>query len=139
MRDREPGDVEHGGEIDRDHLVPVVGRIIGDRQRHPGDAGIVDQHVEPAEACDRVRHHALDVGAARHVARPRDQSGDFFRRRLERLGVDIADEHARASRGKRAREFAADAGGAGGDQNPLRHCPSLTCCIFVFTLARKQA
>ena len=140
MRDREPRHVEHGGEIDRDHLVPVVRRIIGDRQRHAGNAGIVDQHVEPAEILDRVRHHALDLGAARHVARPRDQAGDFFGKRIKRGGVDVADKDARAARGKGAREFAADAGSTGSDQDPLRHCFLLLACRnFICGHARRQA
>src|SRR5476649_1774982 len=37
-----------------DLLVPVVRRVLLDRQREPRDAGIVDQHVEPAERSDRV-------------------------------------------------------------------------------------
>ena len=128
MRDRKPRDVEHGGEVDRDHLVPVVGGIIGDRQCHAGDAGIVDQDVEAAELGDGVRHHALDVGAARHVAGLSNQPRNFLGIRRKRRGVDVADENPRAGRGKRARKFAANAGGAGSDQNPLRRTfPSL--CI----------
>ncbi len=121
MRDGEPGDVEHRGQIDRDHLVPVVGRIVGDRQRQAGDAGIVDQHIEAAERGDRVGHHALDLGALAHVAGLGGEAGDLFRQRIERSGVDVADEDFRAGGGKGAREFAADAGGAGGDEDALGH------------------
>ncbi len=121
MRDREPGDVEHGGEVDRDDLVPDVRRHLLDRQRQPGDAGIVDQHVEPAERGHRLRHHAFDLGAHGHVAAARDQPGDFFGDGRERRLVDVADEDFRASSRKGAREFTADAGGAGGDQDALRH------------------
>ncbi len=78
VRDGEPRHVEHRGQIDGDHLVPVVGRILLDRQRQAGDAGIVDQHVEAAERLDRGRHHALDLGAAGHVAAPRDQARDLL-------------------------------------------------------------
>ena len=125
MRDREPGDVEHGGEIDRDHLVPVIGGIIGDRQRHSGNAGIVDQHVEPAEPRDGVRHHALDFGAARHVAACAINPGISLAIASERPGIDVADKNPRAGRGKRACEFSADAGSARSNQDPLCHFLSL--------------
>ena len=116
-----PRHVEHGGQIDRDHLVPVVGRVLLDRQRQPGDAGIVDQHVEPAEGGDRRRHHGLDLGALTHVAAARNEAGDLLGQRRQRTLVDVADENLAAVGGEGAREFAADAGGAGGDQNALNH------------------
>jgi len=57
---------------------------------------------------------------------PRDDTGDFFPDVGERLVVYVADEHLRAVRRKGPREFAADAGGAGSDQNSFGHAvPSM--------------
>ena len=44
------------------------------------DTGVVDQHVEAAEARHRLRHHALAVGALRHVARDGEDPAAGVRR-----------------------------------------------------------
>src|SRR6185312_715730 len=119
MRDGQPRDVEHGGEVDGDDLVPVVRRVLIDRQRHTGNPCVVDEHVEAAEGRDRLRHHARDFGAAAHVVAAGDEAGDFLGEVGERFLVDVAGEDLGAVLGKRAHEFAADAGRTGGDQYTL--------------------
>ena len=49
--------------------------------------------------------------------------GISLRDLAQRLLVDVADEHLGAVGRESAREFAADAGRAGGDQNFLQACP----------------
>ena len=56
-----------------------------------------------AQCGDRVRHHALDLGAHGHVAGPGDQAGDLLGDGVERFGVDVADEHFGAGCRKGAR------------------------------------
>ena len=58
-----------------------------------------------------------------HVATRGGEAGDFLGHRGEVFRVDVADENLGAGRGEGAREFAADAGGTGGDQNPLHGGP----------------
>src|SRR6185295_18785230 len=92
-------------------------------KRQTGNAGIVDEHVEPAKRRDRVRHHALDFGAARHIAAPDNETWDFLRDRRKRFVVIVTDEGFCAVRRKGACKFAADAGCAGRYQYALRHDP----------------
>ena len=75
----------------------------------------------PPSAVDRRRHHGSISARLAHVAAARDEAGDLLGERRERPVVDVADENLGAVRGEGAREFAADAGGAGGDQHALRH------------------
>jgi len=105
----------------RNDLVPVVRRVVGDRQRQSGNAGVVDEHIEPAQRSDRLWHHALDFGAARHIAAPGDEAGDFLCDGGKRLVVDVTDENLGAVRRKGTRKLAADAGRAGRYQYTLRH------------------
>ena len=87
-----------------------------------GNAGIVDEHVEPAERRDRLRHHGLDLGALCHIAAARDEARDLLAPSDgQPRVVDVADIDLGALRGEGAGKFPADAGRAGGDENALRH------------------
>ena len=75
----EPGHVEGAVEIDRDHLFPFVGIHRLHRVGRLGDAGVVDQHVEPAQRGGAGRDHVLDVAAVGDVAaRVVSASGNAF-------------------------------------------------------------
>ena len=66
--ERRGGHAPRAEQVDVDHRERVVvGRGAG-RLREP-EAGVVDQHVEPAEPLDRLGHRAVDVGLVAHVAR----------------------------------------------------------------------
>ena len=121
MWDGKARDVEHGREVDRDDLVPIVGRVVDDRQRQAGDAGIIDEHVKPAERPYSLRHHPLDLGAARHVVASRGYAGNFLSNCGKGLLVDVANEDFGAARSEGASKLTADAGGPGRYQDALRH------------------
>jgi hypothetical protein len=58
--------VERALDVDVDHRVPLVGVDLGHRaDRH--DAGIVDQHVEPAEIADDGIDNRLDLFLVDHI------------------------------------------------------------------------
>ena len=112
-----PGAVEHAVQVDSDAAVPVCGREILDLPGRAGDAGVVDEHVQPAECPPDVGEETIDVGDARDV-------GDRLRDRRQRLpggrergGVDVADVHARAVLDEGPRDRAADAGRACRDED----------------------
>src|SRR6266849_2759233 len=59
--------VEHAVQVDRDAALPVLGADVLDLRRRSGDAGVVHQHVEPAEMALHVLEQALDVADLCHV------------------------------------------------------------------------
>jgi hypothetical protein len=106
--------------IDVDHRVPVLHLQRRERrQRH--DASIVDQHVDAAEARNRVIDERLHVRAAGDVerttfggaARGNDFGGECF----EPVGAACAEEQFRAGGGKFARRRSADTAARAGDQD----------------------
>ncbi len=111
-----------GGEVDVEHASPVRGVELHGRHALRG-AGIVDEHVEPAEGSDRFADDADDrrlVGdvegpCPRASARTRDLGGD----RLGRRWIDIGDGHGRTGLGQGERRSAADAGARTGDERRL--------------------
>src|SRR5215510_868113 len=121
MRDGKPRDVEHGRKVDGDNLVPIVRRVVGDRQSQAGDAGVIDEHVKPTERTYGLRHHSLDLGAARHVIAPRRYSWNFLGDCCKGLFVDVAEEDFGAIRSEGTSKLSADAGGPGRYQDALRH------------------
>ena len=88
----------------------------------PGDAGIVDQHVEPAELHAHVGEQTVHIGLVGDVGPRRVHA---FQRRLD-LGqpglVDVAEMDARARVQQRLDDRAADPGGTRGHQHPLPAC-----------------
>jgi hypothetical protein len=89
--------------------------------RGPGDAGVVHQDVEPAEAALRLLEQPLHVRELRHIGLGLAYQGHFASHPGERSLVDIADMDARAVRAERGDDRPADAGCAGSHQ----HAPAL--------------
>ncbi|NYD67647.1 hypothetical protein BJ972_002166 [Agromyces atrinae] len=83
MRKRGARDVEESVDVDGEHPLPLVDVRADDRaeQHH---AGVVDEHVEAAEAVDDALHGGFGLGAHRDVGD--DGEGDPARR------LDLGDE-----------------------------------------------
>jgi hypothetical protein len=47
-------------DINRQNLLPLVGIRVLDRRCRSCDAGVVDQHIEPAQRPDGSGNHARD-------------------------------------------------------------------------------
>ena len=62
---------EQAGEIGGDHGLPLVERQIFDRHRRRADAGIVEQHVEPAVGLLGLGEQRFDGGRIADVGRHR--------------------------------------------------------------------
>ena len=56
--------VDHAPEVDVDHPVPVVERLVGD-QVEGGHPGVVAQHVHPAEPVQRRGREPVDIAPRR--------------------------------------------------------------------------
>ena len=103
-----------------------AGSISSIGRGRPGDAGIVDQHVEPAQGAAELGEQAVDlrlvgdVGHGWRQARVR-RAAMLGQRRL----VDVAQVHPRAGRDQRLDDGAPDARGTGGHQHPLPVRPEL--------------
>src|SRR6478736_5590889 len=82
---------ERRGKVDLDHSTPFLGGEIGEacRQRK---RGVVDEDVDPSEACERAARDLLGDAVRRDVARhSKGPLADFLRQRLGALPV--ADVH----------------------------------------------
>ena len=105
---------KHGGEIGRDHLIPIFG-FHAQQQTVAGDAGIVDEdarqlaaHLEVGEqGVDRFGRCNVDAGTATAASEPSvDGSGACGRRRgtddaRTGLGESLGDRATDAARGAR--------------------------------------
>ena len=58
----------HTAKIDGVHAIEVLGRLIGRVTRRNLDAGIVERHVQAAEAGDSAFHHRGGLRLVRHIA-----------------------------------------------------------------------
>ena len=113
---REANGVEGGAQIDGENGVPL-----GDRERLQRgdmlDAGIVDQHIEPAEAIERHGDHFGDRVRLRHVGagigdRDAEIGAEGLLRRFDLVGLAEAVEHDCGARGgKRASDAKSNAAG----------------------------
>ena len=114
---------ERAGEIDRQHARPVLVGDVEDRLED-GDAGIVDQRVEPAEFLrDGVEGagHALRVGdVAGRCARVTSGLAERRERALQVLAVDVEQRHAPALGEKALGGGEPDAARGAGDQGGFR-------------------
>ena len=55
---------ELAGEVDAQHALPFLDRVVDGRHVLAGDAGVVDQHVDLAELCERALDRAsTDAGS----------------------------------------------------------------------------
>ena len=82
----------------------LVGRRAGALRR--ADAGVVDQHVEPAEALDRLRDGGVDRRLVAHIA------GDDVL-----AGLEVEPHDAGAARAQLGRRRGADAARGAGEQD----------------------
>jgi hypothetical protein len=123
-RQCEAGGVKGRTEIDGENRIPLGDGELLER-RHMLDAGIVDEHVEPAEAVKRHVDHAGDRVGLRHVGtRIGDRNAkigvDRLLRRFDLLGLAEAVEHdSCACRRERAGDAETDAAGRAGHQRHL--------------------
>jgi hypothetical protein len=62
------GHVERTSQIDAEHGFPRAWIHLFDARRRPGDAGIVDEDVEPAKRPDSLGHHCLDGAPVADIA-----------------------------------------------------------------------
>ena len=111
--DRLGGAEEHAGEVRVEHRVPVgVAHLL--RERHPLDAGIVDQHVDAAGVAVDRREGCGDAGSVRDVAAEIGDAG-VARVRL----AEVERKHGRALVAELERDGFADAAGGAGDDRDL--------------------
>ena len=109
-------------EVDVDDRAELLGRLVGGRHRG-ADAGVVDQHVDPAE----LRHRRVDErlalvgvgdvgGHGEHLA-----AGvpDQLRGLLEAVGPPGAEHHVGPGLGQPLRERDAEPAGGAGDDGDL--------------------
>jgi 3-oxoacyl-[acyl-carrier protein] reductase len=84
--------VEDRVEVDLDHLAPRVGRVLPQRMVGPGDAGIGDQDVDPAERRAGRPGGGLDRGEVGDVERLRldpAAAGQLGAGRLDQVAIAI--------------------------------------------------
>jgi hypothetical protein len=134
-RQHSPSGVKRRGEIDREDRVPLLDRKLFER-RDMLNAGIVDEHVEPAVLVERGSSHSRDGIRPGHVGRriaDRDSEfgGDLVARFGDLGGDTEAVEHDRGSSlRQRAGNPESDAAGRARDKRNLarerpRRCRTL--------------
>src|SRR5512134_1446588 len=128
--------IEHAGEVDGDAAVPVLGCDVLDLAGGPGDARVVDQHVQAAERLLRLGEQPVHVRAAGDVGAG---AADVLVERGERLVVDVADEDARARIAERARDREPDARRARGDQHAQVLGRSVHACLPLFSACQTRS
>ena len=114
--------MEDAGEVGVDEPRPLLGRHLGDRAAD-ADAGVVDQHVEAAEALHGRVYGAAHGGAVAHVAghahHPRgvvDRSGQRVLGAQDAVIGGAGDDHRVPSHQQRLGHGEADAPRPAGDQ-----------------------
>ena len=118
-RDRVLGAEQDALDVDRLHLVPLgLGDFVG-VPRAAGDAGVVDQHVDAAEAIGHLVDRTRDVGFAGDVHVPvaglAAGTGDRIHQ-CQAFGVEAVEDRDRgAFPGQPQRAGVADADRAAGD------------------------
>ncbi len=108
---------EHAVHVDVEHALPVVDRILRERDVGTGDPGRAHEHVDATLRRRGGLRDALDRTGVRHVEREGDGIG--AQRRLgggERALVAIPQRDARAARDEPPRHGEADAHRAAGDR-----------------------
>ena len=110
---------EHAAHEDGERAVPVVDADLGERTERAADAGVVEQHVEAAEASRRRRSISASTSAssATSVRRNRSRSGSptSSTSALAVLGVEVADDDLGALGEEAQHRRPADAAGPSGD------------------------
>ena len=103
-------DVPGSEQVDLDHL---AGALVGRRPggRGAAEAGVVDQHVEPAQLGHRIGDLPLDGHGVGDVA---------LQDPGVRVGAEVQPHHRSAARAQRGRRRAAEGAPRAGDQHALR-------------------
>src|SRR5947207_877435 len=109
-----------GGDVDGDYVVPGLWLDVPERRKRPEDAGIPDQHVEPAIALGERRTETRDAVVILEVERyQRCRTAGRADRVVELLesAHRARDcDHMRARARKRERRRIADPARSAGDQ-----------------------
>ena len=84
-RQRRPDAVDHAEHVDVEDALPQLDRV-GPCVADPGDAGVVEHHVDAAELLDGVLDQHIDLGFSRRVAHHRRDA----RAVLAEPGLDVA-------------------------------------------------
>src|SRR3954454_20494012 len=100
MRHGESRAVELCRQAHLEAAVPVLRVDLLDAPGRPRDAGVVHQHVEPAERLQPLVEEAGCVGSVRHFARRVRQVGIARGQAVERRSINVSDMNARAPRTK---------------------------------------
>ena len=111
----------HGPHIDRHDLLEVREVVIEEAAVHrAGHPGVVDHHVQAAEALDRRRHQAADLVEFGHVGLDEVGIGaDVLGQRRTGVAIDVADQHLGAFGGEPSRQTFAQPRRATGDDRDL--------------------
>src|SRR6202042_1545487 len=121
-RERGRDAVEHAPEVDVDHRRPAVDVEVGHRP-DLADAGVADQHVEPAELLNGRVYQALEVRAAGDVGRAGDGTpavvADLVRELVQAVGTARAQGDGGAALREQARGGLTDAAARPGDGDDL--------------------
>jgi hypothetical protein len=128
-RDRRADSEKHPLGVHLHHAIPRLGRRILDAAGGPY-AGVVDEHVEPAEALNGQRDRVLPVGLPADV----EPSEDRLAALGDDLGLDrvalhvehVAEDNARALTGEQTRLGGAHAARRSADQRDLPGQPHAT-------------
>jgi hypothetical protein len=121
QRDGALRDHEGSGQVDVDHGLPGVERIVGDRRRGAGNAGVVDEHVQPAQSLPHVGKQRVQVGRLADIADAAGDAGERAGDVGDGLGVDVGDMDARAAGREGLGNGQADAACTGRDEDMLGH------------------
>ena len=114
---------EHAGQVVGDDPVPLVVRVLVDRQLPLDDAGVVVRVVQPAVLGDHLRDHVENGGGHGHVRLDEQRRTAVLRDQLDGLqptgNVDVGHRHPRAARGEPPRRRAPHPVAAAGHQGDL--------------------
>src|SRR5690606_12537542 len=114
---------EHAGQVDPDHLLPAVQRILAHGRGRAADPRVVHGDVQPAETLLRLVHQRRVVFRPGDV-HPEERRGapvrlDLFHRPAAAGLVDVRDHRARTGCRELEGDVAADAAAGPGDHRYL--------------------
>ncbi len=113
--------VECTDQINGHDFFPLIRVHLFHRSGRTGDARVVHQYIETTQRCDGFRNHPLNIRAVPVVAQGRQQAWDLYRRGIDRLLMDIRDEHSGPSFRECASDLKPDPGRRSRDEYLLRH------------------
>jgi hypothetical protein len=98
---------------------PALGINLVDRSDRPGDAGIVDQNIQPAHRAQRLVEKPVDSRGIGDIGQRGAKPGQLFASCRELKLVDIADMNPDVRRHQGLRYCAPDTICAGGYDGPF--------------------